>query len=550
MIDSISCTILDEDGGELSTSNYTFIEIRSDQKFDFSINFSKDVTLRAIWLDVYFSSPITKWRYLDYSWVSPKLTSFVANIHSPKIVKLKSDFLVVPKLNTGCWEYKTPHHLRWFFWHPMLSPTMTYDSKDIRHFLRSKRFLSEIKIENGFLWSSGVAEEWARTPIGFFPTICFTDHSDFDTVQNLKIQREFFKKLGIKTTKGFFLYDYTHKKENASYEHPEGKIELKAWKADGHELAYHALSQSYRGEISEQEFLNFEAPEQLKPIDTYIDHGFHPYNYTKQKLGNWSEWYDHVFQKGIKRIWTYIDGGEANYFNLNQINPTYSTLGHMRLSSKLAKANGLKRNWKTNIRNFLMYGVSEELLQQGKYLGADFRGLVRKKSGNSFLKFLKSGKSFFSLAIKPENIRKQFSKSKEVFEFNRFGPVFFEAPNQLDTKIDAFQTLAVRDYDIAFSKESLERFVKENGLVIAHTYFAYTGLNHEGRLFENEHWDFRPEAKKGFERIGKLIEEGQLWNPTLRDLHSFYQKFEEIEYFLTPKGLKIKNFDGIVREVS
>ncbi|NVK53268.1 MAG: hypothetical protein HWD85_10065 [Flavobacteriaceae bacterium] len=549
MINSISCTILDQDGKKIPDSNFSWNETRSEGELTFSLKLFQACTLQAIWVDVYFSSPISKWRHIDYTWINPNSKTLVANVHSPKILKLESNDHVVPKRNLGCWQYQSSHHLRWFFWHPMLSPTMVYDSKDMRHFLKSKEFSDETKIQNGLYFSQGKVQEWARTPNGFLPTICFTDHSDFDTIQNLKVQRDFFKKNNIKTTKGFFLYDFSHKGQTASYQSKGGKAELDAWKKDGHELAYHALSQSYRGEISEAEFMNFEAPLPLAPIDTYIDHGFHPYNFTKQKLGDWEKWYAHVYEKGIRRIWTYVDAGEANFFNLNQLNPRYYTLRHMTQSSRFAQQYGIKRNWKTSVRNYLMYGVSEEILQKGKLLGGDFRNLLRSKSIQSLGRFILNSGRFLMFGLKPENIKHQFSKSKRIFEFNRFGAVFFEAPNQKDTKIDAFQSLAVRDYDIAFSKDSLERFIREKGLVIAHTYFAYSGANHEGRLFKNGQGEFRPEAKEAFERVGRLIKTGHIWNPTLRELHSFHQTFHQIEYTKISSGLKVKNFEGIVRDV-
>ena len=90
------------------------------------------------------------------------------------------------------------------------------------------------------LFSKKSGVEFSRSKIPFSAVACFTDHCDFDTLQNLKIQRELFKTCNIKITKGFFLNNYS-KRENASYE--ENKEELDFWKKYGHELAYHSLSQ-------------------------------------------------------------------------------------------------------------------------------------------------------------------------------------------------------------------------------------------------------------------------------------------------------------------
>ena len=148
--------------------------------------------------------------------------------------------------------------------------------KIILKFLKRQNIQKGTLIHNSLLSASGNVEEWARTPLGFLPIVCFTDHSDFDTTALLKLQRKLFSDLGIKVTKGFFLYDYTHKTENASFEAEESRNELILWAQEGHELAYHALSQSYRGQRSETEFQKFESPEALPKITCYIDHGFHP----------------------------------------------------------------------------------------------------------------------------------------------------------------------------------------------------------------------------------------------------------------------------------
>jgi len=46
--------------------------------------------------------------------------------------------------------------------------------------------------------------EISRSKIPFSAIACFTDHCDFDTLRNLKQQRQFFKTYNIRITKGFF----------------------------------------------------------------------------------------------------------------------------------------------------------------------------------------------------------------------------------------------------------------------------------------------------------------------------------------------------------
>jgi hypothetical protein len=517
----------------------------------FKFEAKEEITISEIFLDIEFESPITLWRYLDYSWRKPKSEALVSNVHSPKILRLQSGLTVAATGTSGCWEYQPASgNLRWYFYHPMMSPTMVYDHKDQRHFLTKQFITKGTTIQNGLISGRGVVDEWARSPFGFVPVVCFTDHSDFDTAANLLIQRSLFSSFGIKTTKGFFLFDYTHKAENASFEVEKSQKELVNWEKEGHELAYHALSQSYRGGQSEEEFRTFKSPEDIRPVTCYIDHGFHPYNFTKQKLGEWSTWYSHMSGKGIRLIWSYVDAGEGNLFTVNQLNPLNFTLGLMSESSKYFNSKGIKRSRKTDLRNFLMYGVPEDLLRTSKFLKGSL-GTFRSSPGMNSLRVLAGNLATITgKLLSPATIKSIQKKRNEVFQLNRFGTLFFKACNQTTTEIDVFQTLAVRDYDIVFSEDALARLQTESGLMIAHTYFAYTGENHEGRLFKNEALELRSEAKEALERLGKKIKANQIWNPTISELADFFKKFESITYIKDGQDIRISGFDGVTRTIA
>lgn len=539
------------EGATLSDQNWVESRIEwTAETCSFRFEFTEDTPISEFFLEIEFSEKIALWRFLDYTWRKPGQERFVANTHSPKILQLASGKKVVSENTSGCWEYQPDSgRLRWYFYHPMLSPSMVFDHEDERHFLTKQVIKKGTIIQSGLISGNGGVEEWARSPLGFVPIVCFTDHSDFDTLANLKIQRKFFASLGIKVTKGFFLYDYTHKAETASFQSKDSRNELLDWTSEGHELAYHALSQSYRGEQSEREFAEFESPAGTHHVATYIDHGFHPYNYTKQELGNWASWYGHMWGKGVKLIWNYIDSGEGNLFTVNQLNPSGFTLDALSKSATYFRGRGVYRSRKTDLRNFLMYGVPENLLRTSKYLKGSVVALRSKPGLKSLGSLIGNLATFGGRMLNPETIKSIRKKRTEIFEVNRFGPVFFKACNQQDTEIQIFQTLAVRDYDIVFSAEGLERLQQEAGLMIAHTYFAFTGENHEGRLFKDESKELRPEAVAAFERLGEKIRAGQIWNPTLGELFGFFKKFESIHYRKEGENLKISGFDGITRSI-
>ena len=154
----------------------------------------------------------------------------------------------------------------------------------------------------------------------FSAIICFTDHCDFDTAENLKIQLYFFNENHIKITKGFFLNHFSKRADNASYENESEILDL--WRNSGHELCYHSLSQSIKSsEESLSEFLNFEPP--FSDVNVWIDHGFQPYNFSfYKKFGIDDKLFeDKLINKNINVLWNYIDSGTATNGIINQLNP-------------------------------------------------------------------------------------------------------------------------------------------------------------------------------------------------------------------------------------
>ncbi|PZX92446.1 hypothetical protein DOS84_15095 [Flavobacterium aquariorum] len=127
------------------------------------------------------------------------------------------------------------------------------------------------------LFSEKNAIKFSRSKIPFTAIACFTDHCDFDIPENLKIQRDFFKRNNVKVTKGFFLNHFSKRSDNASFENDVEELSL--WQNDGHELGYHFLSQSLKNiPDSFETFFNLKAP--FSGLCTWIDHCFQPYYFS------------------------------------------------------------------------------------------------------------------------------------------------------------------------------------------------------------------------------------------------------------------------------
>ena len=428
--------------------------------------------------------------------------------------------------------------------HPDLNPTFLYDKEDKRE------WITEVKLSSGTSFSLGLFEgvgpipEVARSPIGFVPTVCFTDHCDFDTPVLLAAQREFFSAVGIKTTKGLFLHTFSHKGDYAALDQKGMMEEFLKWEKDGHELAYHALSRSFRKE-SWEEFEKLTSPSGLKDISTYIDHGYLEYNYTKQPSSKKLGWYKHMEEKGVKLIWNYLDVIEGNALSNNQLSSSDLSIESIKKARDLHSEYKLPIDKKRETKTWLAYATNENLDKGIKSLNT----VLAKRKQYGVKKVLSAGFVLIPEVLNPDIWKRNLLEKKKPFHFARFSPVFFKGMNQEGTSIAVFQTISVKDFVSVFSKPSLNKLTEECGLIIAHTYFGFLGGNHPGRMFMNENGDLNPAAKESLSLLGEEIKEGRIWNPTVNELYSFHQKLENLTLEVIDGQLKAINSPAEVRYI-
>ncbi|WP_296704955.1 hypothetical protein [Algoriphagus sp.] len=526
-------------------------------KYDYSTNGSiheidiqafQAFKIESVLLEIKLNEIPKFWRGADYKWHPLLLTNQVANYHSPKLLKVSSGDYLLGMDSKGCWEWDAINKvLNWYLIHPDLNPTFQYNKDDKRDWIKEISVGSSWSMKLRLFSGKGPIPELARTPLGFIPTVSFTDHCDFDTPRLLKCQRVFFKKAGIKTTKGFFTHTFSHKGEYAALDQESMKSEFQSWEEDGHELAYHALSRSFREE-SWKEFQNLKSPPDLQPIKTYIDHGFLPYNYTKQGSDNYLKWYRHMNDCGVKLIWNYLDVMEGTALTNNQLNPFDSSIKSISESLEYHKKEGLPVDKDRNTKTWLSFGTSEDFDKAVKNLSGNVIRL--KKSSDFFIPTLKAlGKTTIA-ALNPEIWIKNLFKKEEPFHFARFTPVFFRAIDQIETDIQVFQTVSVKDFDSVFSNISLNKLLDECGLMIAHTYFAYLGGNHPGRLFEDETGKIRLGAETSLSNLGNLIQQEKVWNPTAFELMEYHSKLFEAKILYENGKLIYENAPGPLRWIN
>ena len=344
---------------------YPQLEINNNESFDLQFTFNDE---------------IVKFRNHDYTWVEILKDDIVANQFTPKIIQLKSGFFIQANINFGIWEIKSNNNktLLWRF-NPKNSNSFTSFSKNADKSITQARTVNKFPVLPQLLFTKGSTIEFSRSKIPFAAITCFTDHCDFDTPENLEIQRLFFAKHKIKVTKGFFLNHFSKRNDNASFENESH--EFLKWIDDGHELAYHSLSQSLKiREESIKDFKSFKPP--LPSIPVWIDHGYQPYNFSVYKNHNISDvnYEYNLVGKKIKIIWNYIDSGTATLGVINQLNRNDFTLNSFYKGSKSLK---LKERLGALIKNMTIhYYANQKIIKQYRNVAISFKSVFLERKLN------------------------------------------------------------------------------------------------------------------------------------------------------------------------
>ncbi len=480
-------------------------------------------------IEIEFDCTIRSFRNHDYTWVN--LTSDrIASSFSPKILQLKNGFFIQANCNQGIWEVnkKKPKVLLWKF-----NPTYSNSLTEYSGTNNTKKLVaanSEIHFpENpALLFSKENGLEISRSKIPFSAIACFTDHCDYDTPENLKVQREFFKQLQLKVTKGFFLNHFSKRENNASFANNASEIEK--WRTDGHELCYHSLSQSIKSDA--ESFADFEAFQPpYENIPVWIDHGFQPYNFSLIKKNRIPEAYyeKQLADKGISVLWNYVDCGTATTGIINQLNPNQFTLATFLAG---IQEFSLKTKLVMLFKNVIFhYDNNEKRIRNYIDTVANIRAIKNKKFFQVFelvtniipllLVVLKTGLLWNSIKNKSYKVAK-------------YSPLFFKHKIK-ENDFHIFQTVEMVDFKKSLHPQNIDLFIKESGLFIAHTYFSVAMKHYQGRLFKNES-TLDEEVTTNFNYLSQKIVENKIWNPTLSQLLYFFNLHETTFFDVDENG--------------
>lgn len=504
----------------------------NDDMQKFSVYIPK--TSQFFYLEIEFSSPILNVKSHDYQW-KPLIGLFKSASLSPLLLQLASGSYVQATRHVGFWsiDSKRPQILIWEFNSQYATPYTQYEPpNNLKHI---KNCISESEQDTiGLLFSSHGGIEVSRSKIPFSAVLCFTDHCDFDTLTNLKTQRAFFKLHDIKVTKGFFLNNFSNR-INASWE--ADQQELRNWIEDGHELAYHSLSQSIKPTSeSLEDFKNFKSP--TDDIQVWIDHGFQPYNHSLYKGYDLSDdfYARKLKSKNINTLWNYIDSGTATSGVINQLNAKHFTLDKYWHG---VKHEGLKQGIAKLFKAiFFHYLNNDKYIFKYKQLAKEVKQVIYHKKWRSMFNIIRLSLSLTGLILKLLILWP--IKKNELFPLARYTPVLFEH-NINGEPFTMFQTLELLDLKNGLSPDNLNLLVKDSGLCIAHTYFSVPLPYHKGKLLDDDKI-INKSVAHNFEYLQELIANNKIWNPTLSVLIGHLKQLKTCEFDIDSEGyIFIKN---------
>ena len=494
-------------------------------------------------IEITFNSDIKKFRNHDYKWISVN-NNLVANEYCPKILQLENGRLVQANITSGIWETRNKNILLWRFNPENAHGYTQYIGKNsIKNIQDSNNELKFVSTPSLLFPKSAI--EISRSPIPFSAIICFTDHCDFDTAQNLKLQLDFFNEHAIKITKGFFLNHFSKRADNASYENESEILDL--WRNSGHELCYHSLSQSIKSsDESLNDFLNFEPP--FSDVNVWIDHGFQPYNFSfYKKFGIDDKLFeDKLINKNINVLWNYIDSGTATNGIINQLNPEQFTLNNFW---KGTKSFSLKTRIIMLFKNIIFH-FDNNKTRVRNYIDAlsAAKNMISKKSIKPILGFIKNIIPVIGIILKTifgwqfyKNQPYKMAKNQSIlFKHKIFNHSFY-----------IFQTLELIDFKKGLHSENIELLIQQSGVTVAHTYFSANAKHYSGKMFSQEN-TIDVEVAENFKYLSKKIKEKKIWNPTLSEFINYWSKFDDFILDIDENGNLIiqQNFGLLTRIIA
>lgn len=453
-----------------------------------------------------------------YTWEAA-YAGWTAHMLSPKLIQLQNGQMVQASQTIGVWELVHAHHLVWHIQGEMVQPMTRFNAQGIpeRHHLPPPPLMAPLA-----LWLPQQAAELARSPHGFQAVVCFTDHCDFDTPEALQVQLESLRAYNMTITKGFFYYNFAKRPNTVCLaEQPHWAA---AFKKEGHEAAWHALSLSLQP--PNEALAQCKSFVSAMDFTTYMDHGHQPYNWS-QSHWTWSEKAVQYAQKGWRQLWHYRDVGPATR-HWNQLDIRRWHLAHCLPWNTLFQM----AHWAQALHFYRMHWADPIAYEA---LGRLIHQIKSLHARGTFSLMLGIGPTLWQHRKVFGCIKRAWTLRTRVPDAVRGQAIVY--PIQLGPEVFwMFQTQLWNDWVTPLQPAALAAFVEAKGVCLAHTYLSVP-LAHYPNRFMLTSTRINPKVKPGLARLSQAIQQGQCWNPTLSEAMAYWQRFDQVTFTITDAGV-------------
>lgn len=361
---------------------------------------------------------------------------------------------------------------------------------------------------------------------------CFvlTDHSDFDSVEKLKLFLEGqadngWLGKGLKITKGVFRFGPTPNEVRKSddLEVAEYSRLIDSLYDDGSEICPHALKHS--GQLNKEAFIQgLSDLDKLYKPKTWIDHGSY-IKYCYSQNGHLNDDYhllEAIDKLGYRSLWSFHDIAldpvlSLNYFHQEKYSYAislrmilrYLLRGRPFISAHYFRSlvhKGFNDSMLASLVRYLMGSSKQMVIAVSRSPGSLFRELVAYMRRLSKFNFRRASMNVpYSLKDINSYASPLFTEKHQSINNYRGGLFFFNTIEATHTK------------DV-YTGGKIEELIHENGLHLGHTYIL-NSLPYINGIFAEEGGKLilSPEWIEFTEVLSSKIKAKELWNPTMAE---------------------------------
>jgi len=353
--------------------------------------------------------------------------------------------------------------------------------------------------------------------------ICITDHPDWDSVPKASALCDLFADHGLRITKGVFPVADSGWDYGPGLDSPEYAAVIDRWHEAGHEIAYHGLGSGMHAPADADECLR--RMDRLDPYTprTWIDHSCGEHTFARAaRLPGDIDLVAVLAAKGVRNFWSYADVWQ---------NPASDLQVVKSRSAHSAFADFLRLAWRRGYVGPL----------QLAYLGTiPIKNLTGPSQYRDFLREPWSVSQWCRMRANYRLLRVLNRRPLCLYGLN--GDFFSLDPD--GTMI--FDTLLLNHVALQLCPSNIERLVRDNGVLIAHTYLAAVHKKGGRNCFRvDRETQFLEGFRENIQHISALQKRGDLVTLPITDLREALLRHSQMRIVKTADGWEVRG-DAVV----